>query len=255
VGLSECFALTLCLHTLSPRFVGYASSPHYVPTLCRKRKSKRMFRLPVHSRCALEPAVSAVNWRAHEVENDTAGDGGLQRSGFSVHSRCALEPAVSAVYWGAHGWRTTPPGTAGSSVPAFPFASDALWSPRSPRCTGERMDGERHRRGSCFAKATQDRRRVPAFRLFRSLQMRLGARGLRGSAETSPGTRPPSTPSMLVNDSICTAYCHCILRDEWDTGDAGDKGVWSKCKRGAPTKIRNYLIDDNRRQPTTIEAG
>jgi hypothetical protein len=97
VGLSECFALTLCLHTLSPRFVGYASSPHFVPTLCRKRKSKRMFRLPVHSRCALEPAVSAVNWRAHEVENDTAGDGGLQRSGFSVHSRCALESAVSAV--------------------------------------------------------------------------------------------------------------------------------------------------------------
>jgi len=32
---------TPCLRTLSPRFVGYASSPHFVPTLCRKRKSKR----------------------------------------------------------------------------------------------------------------------------------------------------------------------------------------------------------------------
>ena len=28
---------TPCLHTLSPRFVGYASSPHFVPTLCRLR--------------------------------------------------------------------------------------------------------------------------------------------------------------------------------------------------------------------------
>ena len=52
----------------------------------------------------------------------------------------------------------------------------------------------------------------------RSLQMRLGARGLRGSAETSPGTRPPSTPiephqppSRLVNDSIGTAYCYCLM--------------------------------------------
>ena len=67
-------------------------------------------------------------------------------------------------------WRTIPPGTAGSSVPAFPFTPDAPWSPRYPRCTGERMDGERHRRG----------RRAPAFRLFRSLPMRFGARGLRG---------------------------------------------------------------------------
>jgi hypothetical protein len=39
----------------------------------------------------------------------------------------------------------------------------------------------------------------------RSLPMRYGARGLRGSAETSPGSRPPSTPSRLVNDSISTA--------------------------------------------------
>ena len=41
-GLSVCFALTLCPRTLSPRFVGYASSPHFVPTLCQKRKSKRL---------------------------------------------------------------------------------------------------------------------------------------------------------------------------------------------------------------------
>jgi hypothetical protein len=42
---------TPCLHTLSP---------HLVSTLCRKRRSKRMFRLPVRFRCAMEPAVSAV---------------------------------------------------------------------------------------------------------------------------------------------------------------------------------------------------
>ena len=29
---------TLRLHTSSPRLVGYASSPHFVPTLCRKRR-------------------------------------------------------------------------------------------------------------------------------------------------------------------------------------------------------------------------
>jgi hypothetical protein len=91
----------------------------------------------------------------------------------------------------AHGWRTLPPGTSGSSVPAtrslqtrfgarglrgslgsawmenvtagdvglqrsgHPFAPDALWSPRSPRFIGGRMDGERYRQG----------RRAPAFRL------------------------------------------------------------------------------------------
>ena len=51
---------TPCPHTLSPHLVGYASSLHFVPTLCQKRKSKLKFRLPVHFRCALEPAVSAV---------------------------------------------------------------------------------------------------------------------------------------------------------------------------------------------------
>ena len=40
-GIKWVLRATLCLHTLSPRFVGYASSPHFVPTLCRKRKSKR----------------------------------------------------------------------------------------------------------------------------------------------------------------------------------------------------------------------
>jgi hypothetical protein len=38
----------------------------------------------------MEPAVSAACWEAHEVENVTAGDGGLQRSGFSVHIRWRL---------------------------------------------------------------------------------------------------------------------------------------------------------------------
>ena len=56
----KCFALTLSPRTLSPRLVGYASSPHFVPTLCRKRKRKRMLRLPIRFRCALEPAGSAV---------------------------------------------------------------------------------------------------------------------------------------------------------------------------------------------------
>ena len=37
MGLSGCFALTPCPRTLSPRFVGYASSPHFVPTPCRIR--------------------------------------------------------------------------------------------------------------------------------------------------------------------------------------------------------------------------
>jgi hypothetical protein len=46
VGLSGSFALTLCLRTLSPRFVGYASSPHFVPTLCRKRKTGRLCGVP-----------------------------------------------------------------------------------------------------------------------------------------------------------------------------------------------------------------
>ncbi len=64
-------------------------SPHFVPTLCRKRKSKRKFRHPVRFRCAMEPAVSAVCCGAHEAANVTAGDGGLQRSGFSVRIRCA----------------------------------------------------------------------------------------------------------------------------------------------------------------------
>ena len=33
-------------------------------------------------------------------------------------------------------------------VPVIPFASDAPWSPRSPRYFGERMESERHRRPS-----------------------------------------------------------------------------------------------------------
>jgi hypothetical protein len=37
----------------------------------------------------------------------------------SVRFRCALEPAVSAVYWRAHEAANVPPGTSGSSVPAF----------------------------------------------------------------------------------------------------------------------------------------
>jgi hypothetical protein len=55
VGLSVCFALTPCLHTLSPHFVGYASSPHFVPTLCRKRKSKRQ-------RCLRPVGSSSGQW-------------------------------------------------------------------------------------------------------------------------------------------------------------------------------------------------
>ena len=62
-----------------------------------------------------------------------------------------------------------------------------------------RMGGERYRRG----------RRAPAFRLFRSLQMRLGVRGLRCSAETSPGSRPPSTPIKA-----CERHRNQVLRGE-----------------------------------------
>ena len=63
--LSPHFVSTLCrirfVSTLRPHALSlYASSPHFVPTLCRKRKSTRMFRLPVRFRCALEPAVSVV---------------------------------------------------------------------------------------------------------------------------------------------------------------------------------------------------
>ena len=49
-------------------------------------------------------------------------------------SECSGSPFASDAHWSprsprcidaAHGWRTTPPGTAGSSVPAFPFTFDA----------------------------------------------------------------------------------------------------------------------------------
>jgi hypothetical protein len=106
-----------------------------------------MFRHPVRFRCALGTAVSAGICGAHDAENVPPGTAvSSVPASRSLQMRCGAR-GLRGVLMRAHGWRTTPPGTAGSSVPAFPFTSDALWSPRSPRCTGERMDGERHRRG------------------------------------------------------------------------------------------------------------
>jgi hypothetical protein len=117
------------------------------------------------------------------MENDTAGDGGLQRSGIPFTSDALWSPRSPRCIDAAHGWRTTPPGTAVSSVPAsrslqmrygarglrgvlmrrmdgeqhrrgrraprsgIPFASDAHWEPRSPRVFGERMTRRTFRRG------------------------------------------------------------------------------------------------------------
>ena len=65
VGASlQHFVSTPCLHTLSL----YASSPHLVPTLCRKRKSKRQFRLPVRSRCANRGRDGALSCAAPPSE-------------------------------------------------------------------------------------------------------------------------------------------------------------------------------------------
>ena len=100
-GLSGWFKWVLRTYTLSPHLVSTLCRIRFVSTLCpyalSKAKEQANVPAPRSLPMRLEPAVSAVYWRAHEVENDTAGDGGLQRSGFSVHSRCALESAVSAV--------------------------------------------------------------------------------------------------------------------------------------------------------------
>ena len=212
VGLSGCFALTpclhtlsphfvstlcrirfvptLCLHTLSPHFVGYASSPHFVSTLCRIRFVPTLCPYALSLRChAFVPAFRSLLKRLGArglcgvlasawIENGTAGDTPsprlrstgrrAPRFGFPFAFRCALEPVVSAVYWGAHGVANGPAGDVGLHVSAFPFASDAPWSPPSPRFCG---NFSRH----------------------------------------SPPIDPRKPPSRLVNDSIGTAYCHCLL--------------------------------------------
>ena len=54
---------TPCLHTLSPRFVGYASSPHFVPTLCQKLKRVRTgcLRLGFRKSLTLSRALSPLS--------------------------------------------------------------------------------------------------------------------------------------------------------------------------------------------------
>jgi hypothetical protein len=139
-----------------------------------------------------------------------------------VRFRCALEPAVSAVSWKAHEWRTLPPGTACSSVAASRSPGCVCTEPPSPprlhKLTVPLLEGRRRPgwpqrwsvvvwgRHSCLPAHTRADRNVRAtlvglplsqthspsldpvatcrqFRSPRSLPMRSGARGLRGKLE------------------------------------------------------------------------
>ena len=74
MGLSGCFALTPCPHTLS------------------KAKEQAKVPAPVRFRCALEPAVSAVYWGAHGVANGTASPAAVMEHGDLAVVR--LQPAI-----------------------------------------------------------------------------------------------------------------------------------------------------------------
>ena len=61
--LSPHLVSTPCLHTLSPHFVGYDSSPHFVPTLCQKLKRVRTgcLRLGFRKSLTLSRALSPLS--------------------------------------------------------------------------------------------------------------------------------------------------------------------------------------------------
>ena len=88
VGLREgfvCFALALCPRTLSPRFVGYTSSPHFVPTLCRKRKMGWQWVSQVSPTAALQGGGSSS--RQLEQARDASLSRGLNRQGRQDYPR------------------------------------------------------------------------------------------------------------------------------------------------------------------------
>jgi len=118
-----------------------------------------------------------------------------------------------------------------SECSGAPFASDALWSPRSPRCIGERMDGERHRRG----------RRAPAFRLFRSHSMRLYR------------TTPPAAPAQAhgtANRRVGRAVPVTPLRGVTGEPHTGDEPPRRQGRQGVTQRWRDGVKKRQRRAPS-----
>ena len=155
VGLSGCFALTPCLHTLSPHFVSTLCRIRFVPTLCPYALSLRCHAFVPATRsllmhlgaCGLRgvlwvrmgwrtvpPGTSGSTFRPLRslrmrlgarglrgvlgsawIENGTAGDVGLHVPAFRSLPMRLGARGLRSVLWVRMGWRTVPPGTSGST--------------------------------------------------------------------------------------------------------------------------------------------
>ena len=97
MGLSGCCALALCLHTLSPHFVGYASSPHFVPTLCRADTEVRC-----HENGPAEPggersAFSSSSSRPRKSRQVSTGIDGYRRERWGEQASSVARTFLSAL--------------------------------------------------------------------------------------------------------------------------------------------------------------
>ena len=154
---------TPCLYTLSPRFVGYASSPHFVPALCRnqrgkltrRRKNLKCKRGTLLTPLTLLTRLTVAHAQHHPVNrvNEVNEVNAVQKPARQTKRRQECPRHIGTAIIGTCRSRRhlSPP----VDYSGNPFASDAPWSPRSPRYIGERMRRRTYRRG----------RRAPAFRL------------------------------------------------------------------------------------------
>ena len=136
------FALTLYLNTLSPRFVGYASSPHFVSTLCRPRRqvyvpASRSLTMRLGAR-----GLRGVLMRRMNSERYRRGRR-APRCGFSVHTTATVPSAQQQAPPQAHGTasRPRPRSPVLPVLPCLPVLPVGIDRYRRVSTGGDRSDG------------------------------------------------------------------------------------------------------------------